>query len=291
MLVELAVGDAYGACFEYADEAFVARHNTVAGYLQHPTHRDLRPGCYTDDTQMTIAVTEALLSGEPWTTEMLADRFVLAFRRDQRAGYSGGFHALLRQVRDGQELLDRIEPASDRSGAAMRAGPIGLLPDVPEVLHRVDVQARITHDTDSGVDAARAAALAVHYCHYDLGPVAQVGAWVDDRLRAAGGSGGWARPWHGPVGEQGWKSVRAALTALAAHDSLTGVLRACVAFTGDVDTVATIALGAAARSPQITADLPQALLDGMENGRYGHSYLRELDTRLMTWAARYGIRS
>lgn len=39
MLVELAVGDAYGAGFEYADPEFVTAHNTVAGYVQHPTTR------------------------------------------------------------------------------------------------------------------------------------------------------------------------------------------------------------------------------------------------------------
>ncbi|MFG1797504.1 hypothetical protein [Nocardia sp. NPDC049149] len=42
-------------------------------------------------------------------------------------------------------------------------------------------------------------------------------------------------------------SVRAALTVLASGRSLSAMLRASVAFTGDVDTVATIAFAAAAR--------------------------------------------
>jgi len=138
VLVQLAVGDAYGATFEYAPASFVAAGNTLADYSCIPP----RPGRYTDDTQMTIAIAEALISGEPWTPENLADRFFNAFHRDPRAGYATRFHALLREVRDGQDLLARLRPNSDKSGAAMRAGPIGLLPTVADVLHHTEVQAR-----------------------------------------------------------------------------------------------------------------------------------------------------
>lgn len=44
MLIELAIGDAYGAGFEYSPKAFVAKHNTLAGYVQHPRH-GIVPGC------------------------------------------------------------------------------------------------------------------------------------------------------------------------------------------------------------------------------------------------------
>ncbi len=65
MLLELAIGDAYGAGFEYADE--MISENTLTHYVQHPRHQ-IRPGCYTDDTQMSLAIAETLVSGEPWTT-------------------------------------------------------------------------------------------------------------------------------------------------------------------------------------------------------------------------------
>lgn len=47
--------------------------------------------------------------------------------------------------------------------------------------------------------------------------------------------------------------VRAALTALSANDSLSGVLRDGVAFTGDVDTVADVALAATTRRARLLA--------------------------------------
>ena len=55
MLLELAIGDAYGAGFEYADIGIIRQHNTLARYVQHPRH-NIRPGAYTDDTQMTLAI-------------------------------------------------------------------------------------------------------------------------------------------------------------------------------------------------------------------------------------------
>src|SRR2546421_316587 len=66
MLIEIAIGDAYGAGFEYVAEYLVRERNNLAAYIQHPRHH-LAPGCYTDDTQMTIAVVEAMLTGREWT--------------------------------------------------------------------------------------------------------------------------------------------------------------------------------------------------------------------------------
>ncbi|GLZ36842.1 ADP-ribosylglycohydrolase family protein [Actinokineospora sp. NBRC 105648] len=276
MLVELAVGDAYGAGFEYAASEFVLRHNTLRGYVQHAKHTSIRPGQYTDDTQMTLAVAELLADGGTWTAAALADRFVEVFHRDRRAGYAARFYDLLRGLSDGADLLAKIRPDSDKSGAAMRAGPVGLLPTVPDVLHHAAVQARITHDTPDGVASAQAAALAVHYCDRQLGPVARLPEWISAQV-----DGDWATPWRGKVGSKGVMSVRAAITALAAGGGLSSILHACVAFTGDVDTVATVALAAASRTPEIAADLPAVLLDGLENDAYGRDYLTALDIRLL----------
>lgn len=281
MLVELAIGDAYGAGFEYVPAGFVAVHNTLAGYVQHPRHLGIAPGQYTDDTQMTVAVAEQLLSGEAWTAENLADRFVAGYHRDPRDGYSRGFHALLRAHRTGAGLRAALNPASDRSGAAMRTAPVGLLPDLEQVLRATETQARITHDTAAGVEAAQAAALAVHYCHRRVGPIAELGAWVEHQLSRRGGREPWARAWRGKVGGQGVMSARAAITALTAATGLADLLRACIAFTGDVDTVATIALAAGSRAADIDQDLPRHLHDTLENGRYGRAYLTALDAQLL----------
>jgi hypothetical protein len=50
---------------------------------------------------------------------------------------------------------------------------------------------------------------------------------------------------------------------------------------GDVDTVAAIALAAGSCSVELTADLPGHLLTHLENGRYGRDYLARLDRQLL----------
>jgi ADP-ribosyl-[dinitrogen reductase] hydrolase len=275
MLLELAIGDAYGAAFEYAPPEYVRAWNNGQGYPKHPSHR-LAPGTYTDDTQMSIAIAEALVSGAPWMPEMLADRFVTAFKRDPREGYAGGFYQFLQQVRDGRQFLNEIRPLSDKSGGAMRAAPLGVLPTIPKVIEYATIQAAVTHNTPDGINAAVAAALMSHYCLYRLGPKGQLGHFLEQHV-----PGPWAQPWQGKVGAKGWMSVRAAITALIAAPSMSALLRQCIAFTGDVDTVATIALAAGSCSTEIAQDLPDALIAGLENGAYGRDYLIRLDKLLL----------
>ena len=93
--------------------------------------------------------------------------------------------------------------------------------------------------------------------------------------------GEWARPWQGKVKTKGWMSVRAALTALMASSCMSELLRDCIAFTGDVDTVAAIALAAGSCSVEIEHDLPENLVLQLENGSYGREYLLALDQRLL----------
>ena len=147
----------------------VHEQNDLSRYVKHPRHA-LTPGSYTDDTQMSIAIVEAMLAGFKWTPELLADRFVHAFKRDPREGYAGAFHQFLTEIRDGDEFLARIRPNSEKSGAAMRAGPIGLYPTIQDVMKQAARQAALTHDTPLGIRAAQAAALMTHYCHFQLGP-------------------------------------------------------------------------------------------------------------------------
>ncbi len=276
MLMELAIGDAYGAAFEYAD-AMVAQHNDLSGYKAHPGHHDTQPGEYTDDTQLSVAIAEAIVSEKPWTPQTIAESFLEAYRRDPRTGYSRRTLALLRSSQDGQSLLAQVIPLSDKSGAAMRAGPIGVFGSIAEVLEKSTLQARLTHDTPDGIAAACAASLMTHYFLYELGPRSGLGRFLErwvPRHR-------WSEPWWGKVYSKGWMAVRAAVTALVRNDSLGAVLKDCVAFTGDTDTVATIALAAGSCSRELRQDLPVCLVEGLENRAYGRDYLLALDRRLL----------
>ena len=87
-------------------------------------------------------------------SRLLAGRFVEAFKRDPREGYAQGFYGFLCDVSDGDDFLRRVRPDSDKSGAAMRAAPVGLFPTVGEVVDKCTVQAAVTHNTPDGTNAA-----------------------------------------------------------------------------------------------------------------------------------------
>jgi ADP-ribosylglycohydrolase len=190
-----------------------------------------------------------------------------------------GFYQFLKQVKDGEQFLAQIRPDSEKSGAAMRAAPIGFFPTIEAVIEHATMQAKLTHDTPKGIGAAVAAALMSHYFLYQLGPKKDLGAflarYVDEE---------WSDPWRGKVKSKGWMSARAAATALMAHNQMSTLLQACINFSGDVDTVAAIALAAGSCSREIAQDLPEHLIFGLEAGPYGREYLIELDRKLL---ARY----
>jgi ADP-ribosylglycohydrolase len=163
----------------------------------------------------------------------------------------------------------------------MRAGPLGVLDTQGTVLDYCRIQAAVTHNTPDGIHAAQAAALMTHYFLYDLGPRERLGKFLEDMV-----PGQWSVPWMGKVKSKGWMSVRAAITAVGRNASLAALLQDCIAFTGDVDTVATIALAAASCSAEYAHDLPAGLVEGLENGPYGRDYLVELDRRLLALAGR-----
>lgn len=275
MLLELAIGDAYGAGFEYVNQQLIRQFNDLSKYVKHPRH-SIKAGNYTDDAQMTLAIAEAIISGEEWTSENLARRFVEVFKRDPRQGYASSFHAFLRKVKDGTQFLAEIKPHSDKSGAAMRAIPIGIFPTIDEVIQKSTIQSAITHNTVDGISAGVASALMSHYFLYKHGVKRDLGQFIEAHVE-----GEWADTWRGKVRSKGWMSVKAAITAIHQYDTLSEILKACIDYAGDVDTVATIALGAGSCSEEIKNDLPANLVNTLENGTYGRDYIMKLDKDLL----------
>jgi ADP-ribosylglycohydrolase len=186
---------------------------------------------------------------------------VECFHRDPREGYSGRFHQFLKKHKTGAQFLADINPTSDKSGAAMRAAPIGTYPRISEVVEKCAMQARITHDTADGTNAALAVSVGVHYFLYGLGPKSGLPQYIKDHV-----NGNWSEPWLGEVGSKAYMSVRAAITSILMNNSLSSILRSAVAWGGDTDTTASIAMRLASCCNEITKDLPENLLRDLEDG-------------------------
>jgi len=272
MLFEMAVADAYGVGFENVDNELVEEHNDLKYHALSKYVKTL--GRYTDDTQMSLAVAEVMLEGDWFEERDYARSFVEAYKRDPNRGYARGFGKFLKAVKTGDDLLKKIVPVSERGGAAMRAVPLGLLPKLSQVQLACTIQASVTHRTTVAVTAALAVATASHLISRKrMKPCNAVKA-VSDTV-----PGKWDE-WEGRVSLRGDDIVRAAFTVLEETDSMKEILQKSVAFGGDTDTVASIAVGLASLSPLIKKDLPKNLMSGLERGKFGADFLKKQDKRL-----------
>lgn len=293
MLVEMAIGDAYGAAFEFITPIHaqvVGLINDGATHQKHPDF-DIGMGRYTDDTQMAVAIALEMKEGHVLSRKGLADRFVETFKRDERLGYANKFYDFLKEVNSGAEFLDRIRPNSTKSGAAMRAGPTGLFREVTEVLEQAKIQAKVTHNTSEAILAAQAVALMTNFFVFQRQTADETkmvsNTWVADWVQHHLPDYDWSKDWEGWVDGSAISCAHAAITAVKNGTSYQDVLKRSIAMTGDVDTVAAIAMFATSLT-DLPNDLPQSLYDGLEDGEYGKRYLYALDGQLKAFARSEG---
>lgn len=110
-----------------------------------------QPLCrFTDDTVLTVAVADSILSGRSYSEAILD-----MGRRYPRAGYGGSF----------MDWLFSNDPRPYNSwgnGSAMRVSPVGFaFSTEEEVLREARMTAEITHNHSEGIKGAQATALAV----------------------------------------------------------------------------------------------------------------------------------
>jgi len=289
LLVYIGMADAYAAATEYlrlpGDQATLNRVLAFTGYERHPRHNEA-PGAYTDDTEMSIANAHVLTRKTSSTPIDFADAYVAEFiRGGKRRGYAQGFYRLLCSVNDGRELLDKIRPDSTKNGAAMRAVPFGVIPDVDELFRLATRQASVTHQTIPGEFSARAVALMAHFALYGSAPLRELPQFCLDvlpRKDVRDFNVAFSAPWPNgqPVKESTYSvaeiTVRAAVTAVSRHESLMEMLEWIIRCGGDTDTVAAIAWGIASCRYR-DERLPEFLLRDLE----GATYLRDVGAKLM----------
>lgn len=124
---------------------------------------------YTDDTHMTIGVTESLIECRGVDGPLMAQRFVRNYEREPWRGYGPGPPQIFRLIRQGtswdQAGARLYGGGSFGNGAAMRVAPIGLFfgtrtNELPEAARVASI---ITHSHPLGIEGARIQAAAVAY--------------------------------------------------------------------------------------------------------------------------------
>lgn len=300
MLLGIAIGHAFGAGYEFypGGRAAVATDLDVSRYRTHPNPKFAHEcGHYTDDTQMSAAVAEVLASGAVASPAILADAVVLAYRRDPIPGYSRKLEAALGGAATGADFRAHLDVHSTGNGAAMRAIPFGVLPELGLVVESAVVSARLTHDTPSGRASSLTVALAAHHLYHG-GSIDTLLETVEPWTRRADPESAdhlkavWALEHEAPLTLfgpdavdtgllcDGRRTAGAALYVLhrAGRDPLETLTRA-VLLGGDTDSVSAIALGLTAIASGLDS-LPAFLLADLTNHAYGKDYLTALGARL-----------
>jgi poly(ADP-ribose) glycohydrolase ARH3 len=164
-LLGLAVGDALGGRFEaQSADAIRARFPSAEQLIAYPKDEIW----YTDDTQMAIGISEALIERGEIVEDVLCRAFVANYVPSR--GYGRGARAVLDAMEDGGDYRQVAEQhfpgGSFGNGAAMRVAPLGLLfrDDRKRLWQQARLSALPTHLHPLGIEGAQLLALAVAIC-------------------------------------------------------------------------------------------------------------------------------
>jgi ADP-ribosylglycohydrolase len=309
MILEIAIGDAYGRPFEFNTPEFIEKNNDVLNYKNRESEVADGIGVYTDDTQMSIAIAEQMGSDLPGTQVRFAAHFVGAYKRDPRKGYSKRITNALEESKPNlpfEFILKAKQAGANSNGSVMRAVPLGMMANPKEIMHRSIVQTTTSHGHIEAVNAAVAVSLTAHF-FYHLYPRLSDKTLID-KFNVY-------QEWmHKQMGEAVFNDVYQSYHLMAdmklnqtlqcdakttaslsiklawgmkkdiiIHDMRTSakkILKKAVDIGGDVDSSASIALGLYSLRPDAVMDLPDALYDNLENGPYGRDFLIDMDIQL-----------
>ena len=197
----------------------------------------IRGSLYTDDSVMTIAVADALLTGEK-DPEKLKKNLVYSMqqwgREDPDAGYGGMFYRWLFEE-------DPQPYGSFGNGSAMRVSSAGWLYDtLEETREKARLTAEVTHDHPEGIKGAECVASVIWMARNGKSKQ-EIREFVTDVFgydlsRTCDD----IRPGYHHV-ESCQETVPEAITAFLEGESFEDVIRTAVSLGGDCDTLTCIA--------------------------------------------------
>jgi ADP-ribosylglycohydrolase len=292
------LGDAFGACFEgMSPDEVISRLSSLSEKF---------PRTYTDDTDMTLALTESIIEWGKIDPEDMARKFSQSC--DLTRGYGSGTIQAVVALRGGARWhqVSRIafEKGSFGNGAAMRVSPVGLFfHHNLEALRKAAMdQANVTHTHPLGEWGAVMQASCIGLALLQDPKKSLKKEDISIELREI--------LWPGPVeyqkalnemenifalgkkieakevvrrlgnGIEAHRSVpSASYLAMAYSPDFQDAIRAAISLGGDTDTIAGM-VGAIVGAHVGERGLPVEWIEQLEEGFRGRSFARELAGKL-----------
>ncbi|MBT30164.1 MAG: ADP-ribosylglycohydrolase [Thalassobius sp.] len=145
VLLGIAIGDAFGAGLEFQDRDWIKANVDFSKFInaRHLINtfdvdtniftKNYNEWDYTDDTEMTIGVINALLSKEQFSEELLLKHWTIEYNKGiKEKGYGRNGHGSMRWVFNGEKSIEEVRVFQrDRkypgNAPPMRAVPLGFL--------------------------------------------------------------------------------------------------------------------------------------------------------------------
>lgn len=289
MLIEQGVGDAYAIAWEFAPNQKGA--HDLATYHQNPNYPEFPAGHYSDDTMRAIANSIVVLGDRRhwFDPAAYAGEYQAAHARDDRLGWSKGFQAYLEASRNRtpeQFMLGLRRRATN--GAVMGVAPLGFLPDEATVRMAVAAQTLSTH-SGAAISSAQTIALAAHYLLHRKGGLDAIVDYLKEEVDW--GSKQEAGEILGPTsvvpipGMPAWTIASNAIYLLTRSDlvgmsdRLSAIVQQAKTSNSDADSIAAVTMALCSCTTEIAHDLPDALVEGLENAP-ARALLRNVDEAL-----------
>jgi ADP-ribosyl-[dinitrogen reductase] hydrolase len=248
-MLGLAVGDALGTTLEFSVRD------------EHPHHAEmtgggpfrLKPGQWTDDTSMALALADSFVAHPDLDARDLMDRFVSWWREGEYSCTGTCFDigiatrdALARYRETGDPFAGSTDPYSAGNGSLMRLAPAAIraLCDPAAAHHLAVEQSRTTHAAPQAVEACAFFAELLVRAMQGV-PEAELLAprtWEGDPVIAAVAEGGWRGRPRSAVRSSGYvvHTLEAALWAVERTESFEEALVLAVNLGDDADSVGAV---------------------------------------------------
>lgn len=162
VLLGTAIGDALGVPFETKPADFPLLLNWDGETYLGSEHHELKPGQFSDDTQMSMMVAQSLIDNKGFNPNDLSSRYVDWIFSGKARGYGRTTMLACQALKDGTHWNKSGVPGSYGNGTAMRAASFGVFfkNDKVALLEAATIDAKITHNSDEAIAGSRAIALA-----------------------------------------------------------------------------------------------------------------------------------
>lgn len=169
VLLGTAVGDALGVPFEKKLVNFEGLVEWDGKTYLGSEHYGLKPGQYSDDTQMSLMVAESLIENHGFNPDDLAARYMDWLVSGRARGYGKTTLMAIQNLQAGKHWSESGIAGSMGNGTAMRAAPFGVYfrNDLYSLVNICKIDAAITHASDDAAAGSIAVALAAAYAVND----------------------------------------------------------------------------------------------------------------------------